>query len=260
MKFQEAIISVINDYGKDILLKSSIINILSDYNAFEESKSFKVILKHIISEGYLEQILYLKNWENSHSLLIKRFVENTGFQSDKAFYVVSSLSYALGISQTFAIYNRNHPQQQPSLQPIFNNTTTNISQSDLNLTSSKLEKLNDDNLVEYKEKAEKYLESIIEYKGNTKKELGTDIVVTCDFDCDNSLKFRMEINGAIKYQYEYIYFYFVIYNNAGRVINTISAYCDKMSKNYQILETCYSFEKNHKTVGNISKIIMYWDY
>ena len=28
MKFQEAIISVINDYGKDILLKSSIINIL----------------------------------------------------------------------------------------------------------------------------------------------------------------------------------------------------------------------------------------
>lgn len=259
MSFQEAIISVINDYGKDILLKSTIINILNDYNAFQESKAFKVILKHIISEGYLDQIMYMKNWDGAHPQLINRFVENTGFQYDKALYVVSSLAYALGISQTSATYNISNQQQLPS-QPIANKTPKNISQSSLNLTGSKLYKLSDEKQIQYKEKAEQYLESIIEYKGNIKKELGVDVIVTCDFDCnDNTFRFRMEINGKIKNTYEYFNFHFVIYNNAGRVVNTISTYYSKTNKNYQVLHTNYSYQKDHKTVSNIGKIILYWE-
>ena len=52
MTFQEAIKKVINDFGKDILSNPSIVNILSDYNGYEESKAFKIILRIIISEGY----------------------------------------------------------------------------------------------------------------------------------------------------------------------------------------------------------------
>ena len=43
MTFQDAIISVINDFGKDILSNASLQNFLNDYNAFDESKSFRVI-------------------------------------------------------------------------------------------------------------------------------------------------------------------------------------------------------------------------
>ena len=54
MTFQDAIISVINDFGKDILTNASLLNFLYDYNAFDESKSFRIILKNLISEGYLD--------------------------------------------------------------------------------------------------------------------------------------------------------------------------------------------------------------
>ena len=41
MKFQEAIISVINDFGKDILSNASLQNFLNDYNAFDECNAVK---------------------------------------------------------------------------------------------------------------------------------------------------------------------------------------------------------------------------
>ena len=258
MNFQEAIISVINDYGKDILLKNTIINILNDYSAFQESKSFKVILKHIISEGYLDQILYMKSWDNTHQQFINRFVENTGFQYDKALYVVSSLAYAFGISQTYAIYNINNPQQHLLAEPIVSNKSTNISHSSLNLTKSKLDKLSETKLIQYKEQAEQYLESIIEYKGNIKKELGADVVINCNFSYYyNEFKFTLEVNGTLKKE---IRFYLVIYNNVGKVVCQICTWtAASKNKKYQILETWTSFQKDHKTISNIGKIIMYWE-
>lgn len=256
MNFQEAIISVINDYGKDILLKNTIINILSDYNAFQESKAFKVILKHIISEGYLDQILYMKNWDNTHPQLINRFVENTGFQYDKALYVVSSLAYSLGISQTSACYHISNPQQQLPSQTITNNKPTNNSHSSLNLTLSKLLKLSEEKQIQYKEKAEQYLESIIENKENIKKELGINIVISCNFDYyQNYFQFVLDINGTLK---ESIYFYFAIYNNTGKVVHEDSTWGAKINKKNQILTTIGSHQNNFKTIGNIGKIIMYW--
>lgn len=256
MKFQEAIISVINDYGKDILLKNSIVNILNDYNAFQESKAFKVILKHIISEGYLDQIQYMKNWESSHPQLINRFVENTGFQYDKALYVVGSLSYALGISQTSATYHMSNSQQQPLSQQITNNKPMNISHSSLNLTVSKLLELSEEKQIQYKEKSEQYIESIIENKENIKKELGIDIIISCNFDyCQNYFQFVLDINGTLK---ESIYFYFAIYNNAGKVVHEDSTWGAKINKKNQILTTIGSYQNNFKTIGNIGKIIMYW--
>ena len=91
MTFQDAIISVINDFGKDILSNASLQNFLNDYNAFDESKAFRVILKNLISEGYLDQMLLIKNWDSSSSQLCARFVDNTGFQIEKAEYVLNSI-------------------------------------------------------------------------------------------------------------------------------------------------------------------------
>ena len=97
MTFQDAIISVINDFGKDIFTNVSVVNILSDYNGYEESKAFRIILRIIISEGYIEQIRMTKNWELNCSKLIERFVNNTGFQEDKAVYVINSIAIGLGL-------------------------------------------------------------------------------------------------------------------------------------------------------------------
>ena len=107
MTFQEAIKTVINDFGKDILTNPSVVNILSDYNGYEESKAFKIILRIIISEGYLDQIRMTKNWELNCSKIIERFVNNTGFQEDKSVYVIQCIAIGLGLTTKCNSYNQN---------------------------------------------------------------------------------------------------------------------------------------------------------
>lgn len=51
MKLYEAIEKIVNEFGKDIVTNIKAINVFSDYNAFEESKTFKIILKNLINEG-----------------------------------------------------------------------------------------------------------------------------------------------------------------------------------------------------------------
>lgn len=262
MTFQNAIISVINDFGKDILTNASLLNFLNDYNAFDESKSFRIILKNLISEGYLDQMLLIKNWDSSALQLTTRFVENTGFQSDKADYVLNSLAYALGISNTKADFLQSGQQQsQPNQNPQKNKKQTSANSSALSLTSSKLEKLSDDDKITYKDEAEKYLDNILEIKGDYKRELGANLTVTSDFDpSDNTFKYRLEIDGMITAKYEYnVSFKFVVYRADGRAVETVDIYCEKNKRSYQVLESGYVYEKAFKTIGNISKVVMYWE-
>ena len=262
MTFQNAIISVINDFGKDILTNASLLNFLNDYNAFDESKSFRIILKNLISEGYLDQMLLIKNWDSSALQLTTRFVENTGFQSDKADYVLNSLAYALGISNTKADFLQSGQQQsQPNQNPQKNKKQTSANSFALSLTSSKLENLSDDDKITYKDEAEKYLDNILEIKGDYKRELGANLTVTSDFDpSDNTFKYRLEIDGMITAKYEYnVSFKFVVYRADGRAVETVDIYCEKNKRSYQVLESGYVYEKAFKTIGNISKVVMYWE-
>ena len=273
MTFQEALISVINDFGKDILAKNSFVNILSDYNAYEESKAFKVILKNVVTEGYLDQLLLIKDWNSTSVRLISRFIENTGFQSDKAEYVLNSLAFALGISKMKACYTQantqatqtnqqaSQPQPQQNQQPLPNKTQQTINNSNLNLTSKQLEKLSDDALIQYKENAETYLDSIIEIKGDYQKELGVNLNITSEYNpgC-NYLSYRVEINGQITAKYQcHVCFRFVMYNTSGRIISTTLGLCNKNKYSYKVCETDSVDEVEFKTISNIGKIVMYWD-
>lgn len=269
MTFQEALISVINDFGKDILAKNSFVNILNDYNAYEESKAFKVILKNVVTEGYLDQLLLIKDWNSTSVRLISRFIENTGFQSDKAEYVLNSLAFALGISKTKACYTQantqatqtNQQASQQNQQPLPNKKQQTINNSNLNLTSKQLEKLSDDALIQYKENAETYLDSIIEIKGDYQKELGVNLNITSEYNpgC-NYLRYRVEINGQITAKYKHhVCFRFVMYNTSGRIISTTLGLCNKNKYSYKVCGTDSVDEVEFKTISNIGKIVMYWE-
>ena len=262
MTFQDAIISVINDFGKDILTNASLLNFLNDYNAFDESKSFRIILKNLVSEGYLDQMLLIKNWDSSSLQLTTRFVENTGFKEDKAEYVLNSLAYALGISSSKVDFVQSGKQQsQPNQNPLPNKKQSTANNSVLSLTSSKLENLSDDDKIAYKEEAEIYLDNILQIKGDYKRELGANLTITSDYDpSDNAFRYRMEIDGLITAKHDYnVTFKFVIYRSDGRAVETVEIYCEKSKRNYRVLESSWVLEKAHKTIGNISKVVMYWE-
>ena len=67
MKLYEAIKTIVQEFGKEIVTNAKVINVFSDYNAFEESKTFMVILKNLIAEGYMDQLMYVRDWTNSLS-------------------------------------------------------------------------------------------------------------------------------------------------------------------------------------------------
>lgn len=264
MKFQEAIVTIIDEFGREILNKPNVVNILSDFNAYEESKTFKVILRTVISEGYLDKILYVKDWDKSSARIVDKFIDNTGFQEDKAIYILNSLAFGLGLTVQLPHFSAssnvvaNSPTSTPTKAV---NPVSYILNSSLNLTASKLEDFDDDKVIQYKEKADSYIDSITEFKGDIKKELGAEINVTSDYDpSDNSLRFRIEINGPVTVKHESIItFNYVLYGAGGKIVSKMEAYRYKSKKQYEVLESDYAYENQYKTIGNISKVIMYWD-
>ena len=88
MKLYEAIQTIVQEFGKEIVTNAKVINVFSDYNAFEESKTFKVILKNLIAEGYMDQLMYVRDWTNSQERIINNFIAATSFNEANASYII----------------------------------------------------------------------------------------------------------------------------------------------------------------------------
>lgn len=112
MKLYEAIATIVQEFGKEIVTNAKVINVFSDYNAFEESKTFKVILKNLIAEGYMDQLMYVRDWSSSQSRIISNFIAATSFNEANASYVIRSLAYGLGYTKTVPVYQSSASSQQ----------------------------------------------------------------------------------------------------------------------------------------------------
>lgn len=81
MDFQTALQKVKTQFGKEILLQSKIVFILSDFQAFSNVPSYRVVLRHLINEGVV--IKYVKTTNtNEQCRIIEKFVDHTGFNKE----------------------------------------------------------------------------------------------------------------------------------------------------------------------------------
>lgn len=117
MKLYEAIATIVQEFGKEIVTNAKVINVSSDYNAFEESKTFKVILKNLIAEGYMVQLMYVRDWSSSQSHIISNFIAATSFNEANASYVIQSIAYGLGYTKTIPVYQPSASSQQSTTVP-----------------------------------------------------------------------------------------------------------------------------------------------
>ena len=171
MKLYEAIKTIVQEFGKEIVTNAKVINVFSDYNAFEESKTFKVILKNLIAEGYMDQLMYVRDWANSQNRIINNFIAATSFNETNASYVINCLAYGLGYTKTVPVYSQSAPTQQMGTsstpnynaraQSSSNNATTTVQGIKLDKTESQFDNLSENAQRKYKEAAEAYLESRI---------------------------------------------------------------------------------------------------
>lgn len=268
MKLYEAIKTIDQEFGKEIVTNAKVINVFSDYNAFEESKTFKVILKNLIAEGYMDQLMYVRDWANSQNRIINNFIAATSFNEANASYVINCLAYGLGYTKTVPVYSQSAPTQQmgTSSTPNYNtraqssskNSPTTVQGIKLDKTESQFDNLSENAQRKYKEAAEAYLESIIEFKSDFEKDLGIKLQTSVGYDGYQVMP-RFEITGKIKVKYDYgIQFVILLYDTSNRVIAKDELYVGTKRKTFEVCESGFTSSVFHK-VSNIKRIVVYWE-
>lgn len=120
MELHKAIKSVIETDGQEIVKDVRLVNILSDFQAFDAIPASKYILRAVIADGYSQKLLAIGAWNSQSENLCNQFVATTGFQSDYVSIVFQSLAFGLGwLNQIFVNQNANNPddsQQQNSVR------------------------------------------------------------------------------------------------------------------------------------------------
>lgn len=263
MELHKAIRTVVETDGQDIIKETRIVNILDDFKSFDSCPSTKYILKAIISEGYASKLLSLGKWNTQTVSLIHNFVGATGFQPDMVNLVFESLAYALGYINSINLKNIKipSPAQKPKPSRIFDVSKLSLGHEEINMRGDKFEQ-------QYKEECIAYLNSIIDFKGNWNK-LGANFIPSFSYMVYGNtahLSLNIEIDGKIKnilkedYD-DHININMVTYDQQGRILDKSYSSIDKDTfKNpYRVLtigtlnEACFYY------IGNISKIVLYWE-
>jgi len=100
MELYNALKKVVDLQTEEILKDVKLINILSDFKAYDDMPSSKYLLKYMVNEGLMANLLYEYQSQNDVNILLdshKTLLSDTyGYKESLADYVVKSLAYALG--------------------------------------------------------------------------------------------------------------------------------------------------------------------
>lgn len=263
MELYLALKTIIETDGPDIIKETRIVNILDDFKAFDSYPSTKYILRAIINEGYGNKLLSYGKWDAQTLSLMHNFVAATGFQIDMVNIVFQSLAYALGYINSINLKITQQPTSTltPHQSQVFDISKYTLGYEEICRRGDAFEK-------SYKAECEAYIDSVIEMKGNWNK-LGADFKPYCVYSIylnTSYLEFHVEVDGKIKnilrkYDKDSIIINVVIYNQHGRVINKVYTYVDKekFKNSYQIITIGHFTESDFNFIGNISKVIYYWE-
>lgn len=273
MKLYDAIQTVVNEFGSEIVTNTRVINLFSDYNAFEESRTFKVILKNLVNEGYMDQLLYVKDWAGTQERIINNFIKATSFNEANARYVIQSVAYGLGYTKVAPEFIQGPSNSSTSADSSFASSTASspYSNSDnqgrneapgagivLDKTEEEYNALSYEDKRAYKEKAEAYLESIIEFKSDFERDLGIKLQTSVAYN-GYYITPTFEISGKIKVKYDFsLMFHVMIYDSSNRIIAKEEIYVGERRKSFEVCEASFRAPDFH-TVGNIKRIVVYWE-
>lgn len=201
MELHKAIRNIVETDGKEIVKDVRLVNVLSDFKAFDSIPASKYILRAVIADGYAQKLLAIGAWNSQSENLCNQFVATTGFQSDYVLMVFQSLAYGLGwISQMTHVHSNPIQNQQPlqgvpSPKPIKKLTT--------------------------KEQREAYLLSKVEYLFDLQKETGLELT-NLSFEMDDEdekrcFNLNFEIKGKVKSNIDSVDLYAAFYDSKNKI-------------------------------------------
>lgn len=244
MELHKALQYIIQTEGRDIIKEIRLVNILDDFNAYQDIPASKYILRAIIAEEYTNKLLALGKWDNRAEILSQKFSAMTGFIPESVSAIFQSIAYGLGWINTYSPILQASSYSPVNLQPSL------ISNSDFaQLTVSK---------------QEDYLSGLIQIDANIESNLGIIINANISIKAP-TLYLNVEASGKLKQKFSTSIFVSV-YNKVNQmkglkkvmifdnhpVLSSIccsSIFFDGFLKNRNYSEKCYEF--------NISKIRIY---
>lgn len=128
MELHLAIKQVIETDGENIVKEPRLVNILSDFQAYDSIPASKYILRAIVADGYAECMLSIGSWNTKCLALVEKFVNETGFHAEYADLIFQSIAFGLGWKKEVETKNAqsNNPITSSSSSKL---TTSNPQQS-----------------------------------------------------------------------------------------------------------------------------------
>lgn len=103
MELHQAIKHLIKEYGISILLSKNLLYFLDDFKSFENDSTYKAVLKTLINEGYLNELLDIYNSESNRDNEIHKHIQTihlkTGLSQKILYSIINELQIGLGFSK-----------------------------------------------------------------------------------------------------------------------------------------------------------------
>jgi hypothetical protein len=96
MELHLALRKIIETDGAGIINDVRLINILSDFKAYDNYPSSRYVLRIMIGEGYMQKLYSIGKWNNLSESLQNKFSVITGFEIEIVEIVFQSIAFGLG--------------------------------------------------------------------------------------------------------------------------------------------------------------------
>ena len=141
------------------------------------------------------------------------------------------------------------------------NFTTNIITDRLNLSGDEINKLDKTSKFNYKFTAEKYLNSIVEVKGDSEKDLGLKISVTSSYEIweavqvSHDIIFHIDFKGKNSH-HSAVRVCLIVYSTTESILSKQELYLEKNDYGYEAIAGIEDDVFDY--VGNIGRIVLYY--
>lgn len=246
MELHKALQHIIQTEGQDIIKEIRLVNILDDFNAYQDIPASKYILRAIISEGYTNKLLPLGKWDNNTEMLSQKFSAMTGFIPESVSIIFQSIAFGLGwVSSINKGQSGTGQNQQKKSQ-------SNASQKPRpTIQSGWRSDMTDD-------EKEEYLFSILEYDNSRESQLHVKLEnLSFEVNEDEEIEITCEFQRISKIPGTgFAWLHCALYDLRGRMKYTDSIGC--IENKYPKLKPIWN--KWYKPLASqVSKIRLYWD-
>lgn len=246
MELHKALQHIIQTEGQDILKETRFVNILDDFNAYQDIPASKYILRAIIAEGYTTKLLALGKWDNNAEVLSQKFSAMTGFIPESVSIIFQSIAWGLGWVNSFnQNQSRNGENQQNQSQSRSPQPVRPTIQSGWRKDMTEDEK-------------EEYLFSLMEYDNSKESQLHVKLEnLSFEVNEDEEIEITCEFQRISKIPGTgFAWLHCALYDLRGRMkySNSIGCIENKDPKLKPIWDKWYK-----PLASQISKIRLYWD-